>query len=67
MGVFERYLTIWVGGAISVGVGLGSFFPVAFAQVAEFEYAGVNFVVAILIWVMTVSYTHLTLPTICSV
>ena len=52
MGVFERYLTIWVGGAISVGVGLGSFFPVAFAQVAEFEYAGVNFVVAILIWVM---------------
>ena len=27
MGVFERYLTIWVGGAISVGVGLGSLFP----------------------------------------
>ena len=52
MGVFERYLTIWVGGAISVGVGLGSFFPAAFTQVSEFEYAGVNFVVAILIWVM---------------
>ena len=52
MGVFERYLTIWVGGAISVGVGLGSLFPDAFTQVAEFEYAGVNFVVAILIWVM---------------
>ena len=52
MGVFERYLTIWVGGAISVGVGLGSLFPAAFTQVAEFEYAGVNFVVAILIWVM---------------
>ena len=52
MGVFERYLTIWVGGAISVGVGLGSLFPTAFTQVAAFEYAGVNFVVAILIWVM---------------
>ncbi len=52
MGVFERYLTIWVAGAISVGVCLGSFFPVEFAQVAEFQYAGVNFVVAILIWVM---------------
>ena len=47
MGVFERYLTIWVGGAISVGVGLGSLFPAAFTQVAAFEYAGVNFVVAI--------------------
>ena len=52
MGIFERYVTIWVAGAISIGVGLGSFFPVAFAQVAEFAYAGVNFVVAILIWVM---------------
>ena len=52
MGVFERYLTIWVGGAISVGVGLGSLFPAAFTQVAALEYAGVNFVVAILIWVM---------------
>ena len=52
MGVFERYLTIWVGGASSVGVGLGSLFPDAFTQVAEFQYDGVNFVVAILIWVM---------------
>ena len=52
MGVFERYLTIWVACAISVGVGLGSLFPAAFSQVSEFEYAGVNFVVAILIWVM---------------
>ena len=52
MGVFERYLTIWVACAISVGVGLGSLFPAAFTQVAAFEYAGVNFVVAILIWVM---------------
>ncbi len=52
MGVFERYLTIWVACAISVGVGLGSLFPAAFTQVSGFEYAGVNFVVAILIWVM---------------
>ena len=52
MGVFERYLTIWVACAISLGVSLGSLFPAAFTQVAAFEYAGVNFVVAILIWVM---------------
>ena len=35
-----------------MGVGLGSLFPAAFTKVAAFEYAGVNFVVAILIWVM---------------
>ena len=52
MGLFERYLTFWVAGAISIGVGLGSLFPAIFNQVAEFEYAGVNFIVAILIWVM---------------
>ena len=52
MGLFERYLTFWVAGAISIGVGLGSLFPAIFYQVAEFEYAGVNFIVAILIWVM---------------
>ena len=52
MGLFERYLTFWVAGAISIGVGLGSLFPTMFNQVAEFEYAGVNFIVAILIWVM---------------
>ena len=52
MGVFERYLTIWVACAISLGVSLGSLFPAAFTQVAAFEYTGVNFVVAILIWVM---------------
>ena len=52
MGLFERYLTFWVAGAISIGVGLGSLFPAIFNQVAGFEYAGVNFIVAILIWVM---------------
>ena len=52
MGLFERYLTFWVAGAISIGVGFGSLFPAIFYQVAEFEYASVNFIVAILIWVM---------------
>ena len=48
MGLFERYLTFWVAGAISIGVGLGSLFPAMFYQVAEFEYASVNYIVAIL-------------------
>lgn len=52
MGLFERYLTLWVGLAIVVGVGLGSVFPSGFAFVAKLEVAHVNLVVAIFIWLM---------------
>jgi ACR3 family arsenite transporter len=52
MGVFERYLSIWVGSAIVVGVGLGLLAPPAFEQVADLEVAGVNLLVAVLIWLM---------------
>ena len=52
MGLFERYLSVWVGLCIIAGVLLGNLFPGAFAVVAGLEYAHVNLVVAILIWVM---------------
>jgi ACR3 family arsenite transporter len=52
MGLFERYLSLWVALAIVAGVILGNYFPTAFAQIASLEFAHVNFVVAILIWVM---------------
>ncbi|HJP37271.1 MAG TPA: ACR3 family arsenite efflux transporter [Gammaproteobacteria bacterium] len=52
MGLFERYLSIWVGACILTGVALGYFIPPVFAVVARLEYANVNFVVAVLIWVM---------------
>ena len=52
MGVFERYLTLWVAAAITAGIGLGSLFPVVFEFLADLEIARVNLVVAILIWVM---------------
>lgn len=52
MGVFERYLSVWVAAAIAAGVVLGSFFPAAFALIAALEYAHVNLVVAVLIWAM---------------
>lgn len=52
MGLFERYLSVWVGTCIVIGVGLGYFVPSVFAAVAALEYANVNFVVAILIWIM---------------
>ncbi|MFT4807256.1 MAG: ACR3 family arsenite transporter [Paraglaciecola sp.] len=52
MGLFERYLSVWVGISIIVGVILGSIIPDFFALVANLEYAHVNIVVAVLIWLM---------------
>jgi len=52
MGVFERYLTLWVGLCIVVGVLLGNLVPGAFGIIADLEYAHVNLVVAVFIWVM---------------
>ena len=52
MGLFERYLTLWVGLGILAGVGLGLLAPGAFQVIAALEVAHVNLVVAVFIWVM---------------
>ncbi len=52
MGLFEKYLSIWVALAIALGVLLGSIAPDLIQQVAKLEIASVNLVVAGLIWVM---------------
>ena len=52
MGLFERYLTVWVALGILVGVGLGLVAPDMFQAVAALEVAHVNLVVAVFIWVM---------------
>ena len=52
MGLFERYLSVWVALCIVVGVTLGNSLPSGFAFIATLEYAHVNLVVALLIWVM---------------
>jgi len=52
MGLFERYLTVWVGLGILAGVGLGLVAPDVFQLIAGLEYAHVNLVVAVFIWVM---------------
>jgi ACR3 family arsenite transporter len=52
MGFFERYLSVWVGLCIIAGVAVGSLFPDFFALVASLEYAHVNLVIAVLIWLM---------------
>lgn len=52
MGIFERYLSIWVALCIVAGVILGNLFPPVFQAIASLEWAHVNLVIAIFIWVM---------------
>ncbi|MFC3121205.1 ACR3 family arsenite efflux transporter [Agaribacter flavus] len=52
MGLFERFLSLWVALAMVVGIVAGSAMPSVFQYVAGLEYAHVNFVIAVLIWVM---------------
>ena len=52
MGLFERWLSLWVALAILAGIALGLTAPGAFAVLAGFEIASVNLVVAVLIWAM---------------
>ena len=47
MGNFERYLSVWVALAIVAGIALGQVLPGVFGALAGFEYANVNFAVAI--------------------
>lgn len=52
MGLFERYLSVWVGLAIIVGLIAGNVLPDLFTTVAGLEFAHVNLVIAVLIWLM---------------
>ncbi|KID58805.1 arsenic transporter [Pseudoalteromonas luteoviolacea] len=52
MGIFERYLSVWVAASIVFGVGLGLVYPPLFELIATMAYANVNLVIAVFIWVM---------------
>ncbi len=52
LGVFEKYLTIWVALCIVVGVAIGQFIPIIPDTLSKLEYANVSIPVAILIWLM---------------
>jgi ACR3 family arsenite transporter len=54
MNLFERYLTVWVGLCIIVGVLLGQFLPGVFQAIANLEIAKVNIPVGVLVWVMII-------------
>ncbi|GAB2919312.1 ACR3 family arsenite efflux transporter [Rheinheimera gaetbuli] len=52
MGIFERYLSVWVALCIAAGVLLGNIFPTLFQAIAALEYGQINLAVALLIWLM---------------
>ncbi|MCJ2187988.1 ACR3 family arsenite efflux transporter [Novosphingobium beihaiensis] len=52
LGVFERYLSLWVLLAILAGIALGLAAPGSVGVLAGLEYASVNLAVALLIWAM---------------
>ncbi|MGE0371138.1 MAG: ACR3 family arsenite efflux transporter [Gammaproteobacteria bacterium] len=54
MGLFERYLTVWVGLCIAAGIALGHWFPAPFRVIGRMETAQVNLPVALLIWLMVI-------------
>jgi arsenite transporter len=54
MGLFERWLTLWVFLCIFAGIALGQFFPGAFQTIGALEVAQINLPVAVLIWLMII-------------
>jgi len=52
IGVFEKWLSLWVVLSIFLGILLGQISPGLFEVLANLEYAHVNLVVAVLIWAM---------------
>ncbi|MBF0094831.1 MAG: ACR3 family arsenite efflux transporter [Alphaproteobacteria bacterium] len=54
MGVFERFLSLWVALCIVAGVALGLAFPALFQTIGRMEAARVNLPVAGLVWLMII-------------
>jgi arsenite transporter len=54
LGIFERYLTLWVALCILAGIVLGRLTPGPFQMLGRMTVAEVNIPVAVLIWLMIV-------------
>ncbi len=52
IGLFEKYLTVWVALGILAGIGIGHFMGDSIEVISSMEIARVNIPVAILIWLM---------------
>lgn len=54
IGIFERYLTLWVALCIIAGIAAGHWMPGVFRAIAAMEVAKVNPPVAALVWLMII-------------
>jgi len=54
LGLFERYLTLWVALCIIAGIVLGRLVPAPFHALGRMNIAQVNIPVAVLIWLMII-------------
>jgi ACR3 family arsenite transporter len=54
MGVFERWLTLWVALCIVAGIGMGQLLPGPFHALGNLTVARVNLPIAALVWLMIV-------------
>ena len=52
IGIFEKYLTVWVALGILAGIGIGHFAGEGMEVISRMEIARVNIPVAVLIWLM---------------
>ncbi len=52
MGIFERYLSVWVALGMLAGIVSGLYFTPLFDLLANIQYAQINLVIAVLIWLM---------------
>ena len=55
LGLFERYLSIWVVLCIFAGILIGKIFPSVPNFLGKAEYANVSIPIAILIWLMIIA------------
>jgi len=49
---FEKYLSVWVGLCIIIGLVIGKYFSAFPDTISKWEYASVSIPVAVLIWIM---------------
>lgn len=52
MGIFERFLSVWIALGMILGLVAGVFSPTLFNNLANIQYAQINLVIAVLIWLM---------------
>jgi len=52
MSFFDRYLTLWVGLCMVIGVLIGKFMPTPVAELRGLEISNINLPIAVLIWLM---------------